>query len=96
MPVAPRMPLRASHDAPHFLGTASDLPRYIAEVEMLCQCCQRSSEEELIKYTTYFVEESSWDSFALTRDALEDPASWEEFKSALHNIYPQQRLSPAS
>ena len=86
---SPCMLLRASQDMPRFLGTAGDLSHYIVEVEMLCKSCQRSSEAELIKYTTYFVEESSWDSFVLARDALEDPTSWEEFKSALYNIYPQ-------
>ena len=82
------MPLRTSQDAPCFLGTADDLPRYIAEVEELCKSRQKLSDPELVKWAVYYVDGDLWDSFALTRDALADPASWDDFKRALHEVFP--------
>ena len=82
------MPLRSSHDRPSFAGTANDLPHYIAEVEALCQRTQRASDAELIKYAVYYTEGAAWDSFAATRDALAEPGTWDEFRAAIHGMYP--------
>ncbi|KAF8659255.1 hypothetical protein AX14_007629 [Amanita brunnescens Koide BX004] len=93
---AARMPLRTSQDAPRFLGTADDLPRYITEVEELCKSRQKSSNPELVKWAVYYVDGNLWDSLALTRDALADPASWEDFKRTLHEVFPQHKVASRS
>ncbi|KAF8671259.1 hypothetical protein AX14_005697 [Amanita brunnescens Koide BX004] len=93
---AARMPLRSSQDAPRFLGTADDLPHYIAEVEELCKSRQKSSDPELIKWAVYSVDGDLWDSFVLTRDALADPASWEDFKCTLHEVFLQHEVASRS
>ncbi|KAF8698936.1 hypothetical protein AX14_001046 [Amanita brunnescens Koide BX004] len=86
---AAHMPLRTSQDAPQFLGTASDLSCYITEVEELCICCQRSTDADLVKWTVYYTAGLMWDTFALTRDALPKPRTWDDFKATIRNVYPQ-------
>ncbi|KAF8649296.1 hypothetical protein AX14_008702, partial [Amanita brunnescens Koide BX004] len=90
MPTAPaRMPLRTAQDAPCFRGAMDDLFRYIAEVESLCRKCQRATNDELIKWAVYYADESAWDVFALTRELLEEPKNWEDFKAAMGELYLQ-------
>ena len=94
MPTAPtRMPLRTSQDAPRFLGTADDLPRYFEEVEALCRSCRRSADSEVIRYAVYYTDESSWDAFAAARDSLEGPKTWQEFKTVVFEFYPQREVA---
>ena len=59
-----RMLLRTSQAAPRFCGTPDDLPRYLEEVQGLCQSCQRAADADLIKYAVYYADESSWNTFA--------------------------------
>ena len=87
------MPLRTSQDAPRFLGTADDLPRYFAEVEALCRSCHRSADSEVIRYAVYYTDESSWDAFAAARDSLEGPKTWQEFKAVIFEFYPQREVA---
>jgi hypothetical protein len=74
------MPLCTSQEAPCFWGAANSLNRYLATMEALCQDCQQNTGPELIKWTVYYADERSEDSFAAARDALTDPANWNEFK----------------
>ena len=89
MPATARMPLRTSQDAPCFQGAAGDLSRYIADVEALCRSHQRTTNAEFIKYAVYYTAGPTWDAFALTRDALPEPGTWDDFKAAICDIYPQ-------
>ncbi|KAF8690033.1 hypothetical protein AX14_003148 [Amanita brunnescens Koide BX004] len=85
------MPLRTGQDAPCFCSDTDDLARYIEEVEGLCHSRQRTSGAELIKFTVYYTDELSYDAFSAARDALADPTSWDEFKQAMHEVYPQHK-----
>ncbi|KAF8678488.1 hypothetical protein AX14_004722 [Amanita brunnescens Koide BX004] len=85
------MPLRTSQDAPCFLGTADDLAHYVVEVEELCQACQQSANTDLIKWSVYYTEGPTWDMWSTMRDSLPDPKTWEEFKAAICNVYPQHK-----
>ncbi|KAF8694641.1 hypothetical protein AX14_001998 [Amanita brunnescens Koide BX004] len=93
---AVRMPLRTSQDAPWFLGAADDLARYVAEVESLCKKCQRSTDANLIKWAVYYMEGPTWDTWAITRDALPKPKTWDGFQSAICDVYPQHEAHTQS
>ena len=86
------MPLRTSPDAPHFCGNANSLSHYLAEVEDLCQSRQRTTGPELIKYAVYYTDEKSWNIWDSAREVLTDPASWEDFKNAMHDLYPSYEV----
>ena len=90
-----RMPLRTSQDAPRFCGDANDLSRYIAEVESLCQTRQHAADAELIKWACYYTDKKSWDTWTAIRDALASPASWLDFKAAIHDMYPVHEAAHA-
>ena len=86
------MPLRTSPDAPYFCGDANDLPHYLTEVEDLCQSRQWMTGPERIKYAVYYTDESSWNIWDSAREVLADPASWEDFKSAMQDLYPRYKV----
>ena len=90
MPAATaRMPLRTAQDAPCFRGATDSLFHYTAKVENLCRKCQCATDAKLIKWTVYYADESSWDTFAATRELLDEPKTWEAFKTAIGDLYPQ-------
>ena len=84
-----RMPLRTSQDVPHFHSATDNPSGYAEEVEVLCQSCQRTSDTEFIKYVIYYTDEESWNTWSDIRDTLDDPKSWQEFKTAICGLYPQ-------
>ena len=86
------MPLHTSPDVPHFCGDANDLPRYLTEVEDLCQSRQQMTGPECIKYAVYYTDKSSWNIWDSAREVLADPASWEDFKSAMQDLYPRYEV----
>ena len=86
---APRMPIRTSKEAPCFQGAASGLERYIEDIELLCADCQKSGDAELIRWAIYYTDKKSSDTCATTCDALENPKTWEDFKKAIQDIYPE-------
>jgi hypothetical protein len=90
---AMRMPLCTSPAVPHFCGAPNNLPRYLAEVDSLCQNCQWATNVELIKYAIYYTDEMSWDTFAAVRDTLDDPKAWDEFKAVIHDLYPIRKAA---
>lgn len=97
MPIAPmRMPLRTSQDVPRFLGTANDLPHYIAEVEALCQSRHQPADSDMIKYAVYYTDKLSWDAFAAAQDTLEGLEAWQDFKTAVYKVYLQHKVAHTS
>ncbi|KAF8673088.1 hypothetical protein AX14_005420 [Amanita brunnescens Koide BX004] len=90
MPAAPTcMLLHTTQDVPCFRGPMDSLFRYIAEVKSLCRKCQCAADDELIKWAVYYADETAWDTFAATRELLEEPKTWEGFKAAIADMYPQ-------
>ena len=89
------MPLHTSQDALQFCGDANNLSHYIAEVESLCQTCQHATNAELIKWACYYTDEESWDTWTAVRDTLANPASWLDFKAAIHDMYPVREAARA-
>ena len=83
-----RMPIRTSKDAPRFEGVASGLNRYLEDIKMICQDCERSGDEELIKWAVYYTNEKSADTWTATREALTEN-TWDAFKTAIGEIYPE-------
>ena len=83
------MPIRTSKEAPRFQGSASGLERYIEDIELLCADRQKSGDAELIRWAIYYTDEKSSDTWVATRDALESPKTWEDFKKAIQDIYPE-------
>ena len=88
-----RMPLRTAHDAPCFEGAASDVFRYLAQVEELCHSRQRTTDAEIIRYAVYYTGEGSWDTWSAVRDTLDDPKVWQDFKTAIASLYPQNECA---
>jgi hypothetical protein len=86
------MLLCTSQGAPRFCGDVNDLPRYLTEVEDLCQSRQRMTGPERIKYVVYYTDEKSWNIWDSVREVLADPASWEDFKNAMQDLYPRYEV----
>lgn len=84
-----RMPIRTNKEAPCFRGTAAGLERYLEDIELLCEDRQRSGDDELIRWAVYYTDEKSSDTFTAARDALSDPKTWDAFKEAIAEIYPE-------
>ncbi len=83
------MPIRTSKEAPRFQGVASSLQRYLEDIEMICEDRQRSGAAELIKWAIYYTDEKSSETWTATKDALTEPNTWEDFKKAITEIYPE-------
>ena len=85
----PHMPICTSKEAPRFQGAASGLECYIEDIELLCANHQKSGDVELIRWAIYYTDEKSSDTWAMTCDALDNPKTWEDFKKAIQDIYPE-------
>ena len=46
------------------------------------------TDTDFIKYAVYYTDESSWDTWNSAREVLANPASWEDFKKVMQDLYP--------
>jgi hypothetical protein len=83
-----RVPIHTCPDAPCFRGSADELPHYIAAVEDLCHSRPWTADANFIKYAAHYTDKKSWDAFAAVRDMLDDPKTWDGFKTAIGDMYP--------
>jgi hypothetical protein len=83
------MPICTSKEAPRFEGAASGLDHYIEDIELLCADHQKLGDAELIRWAIYYTDEKSSDTWTATRDVINNPKTWEDFKKAIQDIYPE-------
>lgn len=83
------MPIRSSKEAPRFDGVATNLDRYLDDVELVCLNRDRSAE--IVKWAVYYTDEKSSGLWKTTRDSLADNTSWEAFKTAITKLYPEAK-----
>ncbi|KAF8669041.1 hypothetical protein AX14_006083 [Amanita brunnescens Koide BX004] len=70
------------------LRTSQDAPRFLGTADDLARY--------VAEWVVYYTEGLTWDTFALTRDALPEPGTWEDFKAAICDIYLQHEAAHTS